>query len=160
MHEGRAVQHRSLRVGRTRALKGQHITRRRGTLRDDVLDLESGGRAVGAVSGILERRDAPRRDVHVEEGALKDAEGGFGLVGGDLVAGLVDAAEGEVAVLTDLAADVGRVDLEVGVAGGVEGRGGGVVDGERDGLAAEPVAGVVAVAVHEGHLDAGIEQVG
>lgn len=160
MHERRAIQHGSLLVARTGALKRQDIARRGGTVGDGVLDLKGSGRALGAVASILGRRDAPRRNVHVEKRALEDAKGGLGLVGGDLVAGLVHAAEREVAVLADLAPDVRRIDVDVGVASGAKGRGGGVVDGEGDGLAAEPVAGVVAVAVHQADLDAGVEQVG
>lgn len=160
MHERGAIQHGSLLVARTGTLKRQDIARRGGTVGDGVLDLKGSGRALGAVTGVLGRRDAPRRNIHIKERALKDAKRGLGLVGRHLVASLVDAAEGEVAVLADLPPDVGRVDVDVGVAGGAEGRGGGVVDGEGDGLAAEPVAGVVAVAVDEADLDAGVEQVG
>ena len=54
---------------------------------------------------------------------MEDLVGCFGLVGGDLVAGLVDACKGVVAMLTDLAANVGAVDLDVGVAGVAEGLG-------------------------------------
>ena len=57
-----------------------------------------------------------RRDIPVEQRAHENLIGGFGLVGGDFVAGLVDAGEGEVAVLADLAAGVGGVGLDAGVA--------------------------------------------
>lgn len=78
-------------------------------------------------------------DVFVEQRAHEDLIRGFGLVGGDFVAGLVDAGEGEVAVLADLAAGVGGVGLDAGVAGGSEGVGGGVGDCEGDEFAAVPV---------------------
>ena len=58
------------------------------------------------------------------------------------MAGLVDAQEGEVAVLTHFAI-FGAVDKEGRVAGRAELRGVGVVYGEGDGLAAEPLVGVV-----------------
>ena len=54
------------------------------------------------------------------------------------MAGLVDAGEGEVAVLADLAAGVGGVGLDAGVAGAGESVGGGVGDGEGDEFAAVP----------------------
>ena len=97
------------------------------------------------------------------------------------MAGLVDAAEGEVAVLADLAAGVGGVGLDAGVAGAGESVGGGVGDGEGDEFAAvpereelvlvedrrekeslvvdwySPVACVVSVTVYEGHFDAVVE---
>lgn len=40
-----------------------------------------------------------------------------------MVAGLVDECKGVVAMLTDLAANVGAIDLDVGVAGVAEGLG-------------------------------------
>ena len=52
---------------------------------------------------------------------------------------LIDTGEGEVAVLTDLAADVGAVGDDGSVAGGVEGFGVGVGYGEGEGFGAEPV---------------------
>jgi len=63
---------------------------------------------------------------------------GCGLVRGDFVAGFVDAREGEVAVLTDLATGVGGVGTDAGVAGCAEGGGGGVVYGEGDEFTAVP----------------------
>ena len=57
------------------------------------------------------------------------------------MAGLEDAGEGEVAVLADLAAGVGGVGLDAGVAGGGESIGGGVGDGEGDEFATVPVGG-------------------
>lgn len=100
------------------------------------------------------------------------------------MARLVDAREGQVAVLADLAAGVGGVGLDAGVAGAGEGVGGGVRDGERDEFAAVPgreelvcvlsgwrgvwclerwdlpVARVVSVAVHESDFDPVVEQIG
>jgi hypothetical protein len=57
------------------------------------------------------------------------------------VAGLVDAGEGEVAVLADLAACVGGVGLDAGVAGGGKGLRSGMVYGEGDEFAAVPMRG-------------------
>ena len=78
------------------------------------------------------------------------------------MAGVVDAGEGEVSVLADDAADVGAVDDDLRVAGGVEGGCAGRLggDGEGDRLPAEPVADVVAVAVDEGDAHAEGEEVG
>jgi hypothetical protein len=59
------------------------------------------------------------------------------------VAGLVDAGEGEVSVLADLAAGVGGVGVDRGVAGGGKGFGGGVGDCEGDEFAAVPMRGSV-----------------
>ena len=88
----------------------------------------------------------PRGDVLEAEHALEHLEGGFGLVEGDLVAGFVDAGEGEIAVLADFAV-LGAGDREGGVAGFGEVGGVGVVDAEGGGFAAEPVADVVGVAI-------------
>jgi hypothetical protein len=57
------------------------------------------------------------------------------------MAGFVDAQEGEVAVLADFAV-FGAVDEKGRVVGGAELGGVGVVYGEGDGLAAEPLGGV------------------
>jgi hypothetical protein len=54
------------------------------------------------------------------------------------VAGLVDAGEGQVAVLADLAAGIGGVRLNACVARGSKGVGGGVGYGEGDEFAAVP----------------------
>ena len=55
------------------------------------------------------------------------------------MAGLVDAGEGQVAVLPHLAAGVSGVGADGGVAGGGEGFRGGVGDCEGDEFAAVPV---------------------
>lgn len=55
------------------------------------------------------------------------------------MAGLVDAREGQVALLADLAARVGGVGVDGGVAGFGEGLRGGVGDCEGDEFAAVPV---------------------
>lgn len=60
-------------------------------------------------------------DILAEDCTVEDAIGGFGLVGGDFVARLKDAGEGEVAALADEAAAVGGVGLDGSVAGGVKG---------------------------------------
>lgn len=85
------------------------------------------------------------RDVPAIEGAVEHGQRGLGLVVRDLVAGLVDAEEAEVSVLAHLAV-FGAVDGEGLVAGGGEFGGVGVVEGQRDCLAAEPVADVIGVA--------------
>lgn len=80
-----------------------------------------------AVGGVDARRGGGREPagsyVEAPDCSLEDLVGCFGLVGWGLVAGLVDACKGVVAMLTDLAANVGAVDLDVGVAGVVEGLG-------------------------------------
>ena len=80
------------------------------------------------------------RGVPVVDRAVEQREGCDGLVVGDLVAGFVDAREGEVAVFAGLAV-FDAVDGHGDVAGGVEFVGVCVVEGFRDGFAAEPVAG-------------------
>ena len=105
--------------------------------------------AGGAVGGEVDRLAGG--EFGAEDDAGEEGEGGFGLVGGDLVAGVVDAGEGEVGVLSDGTADVAAVDDELGVAGGGEvylvGLGCEGSDGKRYGFAAEPVADVVRVTV-------------
>ena len=81
-----------------------------------ILDLESRAGAFGGVVGFIVCGDSAGCDVGSEDGAGEDLVGGFGLVGGDFVAGLEDAGEGEIAVLTDLAACVGGVGGDIGVA--------------------------------------------
>lgn len=56
-------------------------------------------------------RYIPSRDIGPENRTPEDAVGGLGLVGRDFVPGFVDAREGEVAVLPDLAAGVAAVCL-------------------------------------------------
>ena len=74
--------------------------------------------------------------------------------------GLEDAREGQIAVLPRHAAEMARVGLERRVAGLAEV--GLVGPGDREGgeFTAEPVAGVVPVAVHKGDFDAAGEDVG
>ena len=69
------------------------------------------------------------------------------------MAAFVHAQEAEVAVLAHLAV-LGAVDDKGRVAGGGEFGFVSIVDGEGDGLAAEPVADVVGVAVVESNADA------
>lgn len=97
--------------------------------------------ALGAVAPVGVDVEGAGGDVLAADGAVEDAVGGFGLVGGHLVAGLEDAREGEVAVLPDQAARVGGVGDDVGVAGGAEGGVARVGDLEGDGFAAEPWGG-------------------
>ena len=74
------------------------------------------------------------------------------------MSGFVDSCKAEIAILPDLAVlDV--VDHEGRVAGGVELFRVRVVDLLGDGLAAEPVADVIGVAVHEGDAHVEVEQV-
>jgi len=84
-------------------------------------------------------------DIPVIESAVEHGESGLGLVVRYLVTGLVDAEEAEVAVLAHFAV-FGAVDGEGLVARGGEFGAVGVVEGQRDCLAAEPVADVVGVA--------------
>lgn len=81
---------------------------------------------------ILRHHDAPVRDAEAVDRPLEHDERGQRLVVRDEVAGLVDAQEGEVAVLAD-GAVLGAVDDEGRVAGAAEGGGVGVVDLEGDG---------------------------
>lgn len=97
--------------------------------------------ALSAVVGILFRVEGSGGDVEAEDGALEDLVRGFGLVGGDFVAGLVDAREGVVAVLAYLATDVAGVDDDIGVAGGAEGGALAIVYGEGSAFAADPCDG-------------------
>ena len=104
-----------------------------------------------APAGLVRRRDLlrPHRDVEVVDGPVEQLQRRDRLVEGHLVPALVHPGEGEVAVLARLAVllavdhegDVGRL-AELGCLG--------VLGGERDRLAAEPVADVVGVAVDEG----------
>lgn len=72
------------------------------------------------------------------------------------MARLVDPREAEVAVLAHFAV-LGPVNDKGGVARGSECIGMRVVDGEGDGLPAEPVADVVGVAVVQSHADGVVE---
>ena len=78
----------------------------------------------------------PAGDVELVDGAVEDLQRRDRLVKGDLVAGLVDAREGEVAVLARLAV-LDAVDHHGRVAGGREVGGVRVVGGEGDSLTAE-----------------------
>lgn len=100
-------------------------------------------RPLGTVTLVTVDIDGTRGDIHAEDGAGEDAVGGFGLVGGDFVASLEDAGEGEVAVLADETAGVGAVGEDGGVAGGGVGGLLRVGDFERGGFAAEPCLGGV-----------------
>ena len=78
-------------------------------------------RAFGAES--REVNDVAGGDLGALDDAREDCESGFRLVVWDKMAGVVDAREAEVAELADGAADVGRVDYDVCVAGRREGFG-------------------------------------
>ena len=84
-------------------------------------------------------------NVPVIQSAVEHGESSLRLVVRYLVTGLVDAEEAEVAVLAHFAV-LGAVDCEGLVARGGEFGAVGVVESQRDCLAAEPVADVVGVA--------------
>lgn len=83
-------------------------------------------------------------DVPVVEGAVEHCQSSLGLVVGHFMAGFVDAEERQVSILTHFAV-LGAIDREGFVAGGCELGRVGVVQCERDCLAAEPVADVIGV---------------
>ena len=88
-------------------------------------------------------------DIQELDGTLEQCERGLRLVVGHLMAGFVDAGEGEVAVFARLAV----LHAAVGE-GSVAGRGElfavGVVEREGDSLPAKPVANVISIAVEAG----------
>lgn len=103
------------------------------------------------------------RDGLAHEYAGEDLERRLGLVSVDGVAGLVDAAEGEVAKLADLTTHIVLVDDNWRVSGRGEllcivtaslGS-----DGERNSLTTEPVANIVAITIHHADADAALEEV-
>jgi hypothetical protein len=90
--------------------------------------------------------------------ASEHLESGFGLVVWDLMTGLVNAKEAEVAVLTDLAVLL-AVDDERSIAGSSKFGSVVVVHRKRDGFAAEPIANVIRVSVVQGNSNALVEEV-
>ena len=120
MHQPRPIKHTRLLIIRTRRIKSKHIALRTWTSQVLVLDLKSGAGSLRGVVGVVVCGDGAGCDVVSEDGAGEDLVGGFGLVGWDFVAGLEDTREGEVAILPDLAADVGVVGGDVGVSRVVE----------------------------------------
>lgn len=85
-------------------------------------------------------------------------EGSKGLVVRHHVASLVDASEGEVAILARLTV-LHPVNEEGRVPGGLELLAVLVLHGEGDGLAAEPVTDVVGVTVDQGHAHGAVEDI-
>ena len=116
-------------------------------------------RRIGGALALIIIRDPTLsiRKHKVVQHAAEELKGGHGLVVRSLVSRVVEAGEDEVAVLAHDAV-LGAADDEGGVAGAAELGGVGVLDGQRHGLAAEPVADVVGVAVVEGHAHARREQ--
>lgn len=112
------------------------------------------GRAIGAVIGTNLGRALG--NIPAEERAIEELQRRDRLVVRDLVAGLVNTGEREVAVLAGLAV-LDAVDHHGDVTGGAELFSVGVVHREGDGLAAEPVADVVGVAVDERDADGQLE---
>lgn len=106
--------------------------------------------AVGLILG--PDLDVALGDVPAVDGTVEELQSSDGLVVWDLVAGLVDAGEGEVAVLAGLTV-LDAVDGHGGVARSAEIGCVGVVRCEGDGFSAEPVADVVGVTVNEGDTD-------
>ena len=98
----------------------------------------------------------PRRDVKHIDRAIENRKRRDRLIERHFVPALVDAGEGEVPVLARLAV-LDSVDQHWGITRSVELGLVGVVRGETDRLAAEPVADVVGVAVDEGDADGGVE---
>lgn len=139
MNERGAVNYGSQYVSGAGIKRGEDVARWCGRGGHVVFDLKCRRRAVGAViGGAGVGVDFARGDVEAEDGALEDFEGGFGLVGGDFVPSLVDAREGEVAMLPHLAADVAAVGLDVLVPSGMECCRLAVVDRKRVCFAADP----------------------
>lgn len=92
--------------------------------------------------------DLATGDIPAVQSAVEQLQRRDGLVKRHFVTGLVDSGEGEVAILAGLAV-LDAVDEQGGVAGFAELVGVRVVRRERDGLAAEPVADVIRIAVDE-----------
>ncbi len=90
---------------------------------------------------------------------MEDLIGGFGLIGWDLVTGLEHTAEAEIAVLTDLASYVRRIDGDIGVASCSEFFGLAVGNIEGDVFTADPVADPVPVSIDQGDFDAIVKDV-
>ena len=96
-------------------------------------------------------------DIPTKESPVEQLQRSRRLVVGDFMAGLVDTGEGEVAELAGFA-ELDAIDEEGRVACFAEVGAVGVVHGEGDGFAAEPVADVVCVAVNEGDADGEAEE--
>lgn len=131
VYESRAGKDRRVRLVVARSNRIEDVACWRGRRRSDILDLKRRRRACRTVVRGGLGVDFSCGDIEAEDGPLENLEGGFGLVGRDLVAGLIDARKGKVAVLADLAADVAAVDLDVLVAGRVEGGSFAIVHGQR-----------------------------
>ena len=113
----------------------------------------------GAVRSIVRRHGlGPISNIQMLNRSREQRQRRFRLVKRHLVPCLVDAREAEIARLARFTQFL-AVDSHGRVPCGAEGIRVGVVDLQRDGLAAEPVANVVGVTVVEGYRDAGVEDV-
>ena len=147
------------RLGQTRR-RLQHIAPRLGERRRRLLDPAVKRLPVARLE-VIAQGQGTARNIQVERGAHEELVRGDGLVRGDHVARLEDAREGVVAELARDAAEavVARARPEHVVLGRGPFLRAGVRHGEGGALPADPVARVVAVAVHHVHLDATVEQV-
>lgn len=128
---------------------------------------------------VISEWDEPRRHIPVEHRAHEDRVGRFWLICRDckgtecqyflvafvllgsgcqrtFVSSLVHSRKGQVPILSDLATDADSWDQNRRIARFVEMLGACIVDGQRYGLAPNPVAQKVAVAVNECYFDAAI----
>lgn len=102
------------------------------------------GRPTGRIGCVEEA--LPIRNIELHDGPAEKLQRSLGLVVWHLMSSLVDAREGEIAILPYLAI-LGAVDEEGGVACSVELRCVRVVDLFGDCFATKPIADVVSIAV-------------
>ena len=73
---------------------------------------------------------------------------------------LVDSREAQISVLSDLTSHVRGIGPDAGIPGSIELFLVRIWDSKGHGFTANPIAGKVAIAVHEGNLDAIFEEIG
>ena len=116
-------------------------------------------RVLRSNGGVVPSADLTGGDIQAKDCAHENLICGFWLVGCYLVAGFIDTREGQVPVLAYLAARVGRIGHQRCVSSGFESVLLGMRNCERHLLSSVPVAGEIAIAVHQCNLDTVVQKI-
>lgn len=135
----------------------QDIAELRWLLRSSSRHITDTLRSLGAVVGITDNVNTASSDILIVQYPHEDLECCLGLVRRAFMTGFIESDERQIAVLSDLTADVRLIHTNRLVASAAELLGTSVVYGEGSCFATDPVAGKITITIEEVDLDVVLE---